>query len=149
MEYAGFWRRFAAWIIDLLVLAAGVLAAGFVIGVIVAISGGNRPSSFGTMIDVIALVGTYLYFAFMESSHYQGTIGKIAIGIKVTDLEGGRVSFGKALGRTLAKIISSLILFIGYFMAGFTARKQALHDIIASTLVIRRKPASGQVLPGG
>jgi uncharacterized RDD family membrane protein YckC len=73
----------------------------------------------------------------MESSSRQATVGKIALGIEVTDLEGNRLSFGRALGRNLAKIISALILYIGFIMAAFTKRKQALHDMIASALVVK------------
>ena len=74
----------------------------------------------------------------MESSSNQATVGKMALGIQVTDLEGNRISFGKALGRNLAKIISALIFYIGFIMAAFTAKKQALHDMIAGTLVVKK-----------
>ena len=81
----------------------------------------------------------WLYFACMESSRYQGTLGKIALGIIVTDMQLRPVSFGRASGRFFAKLITGLIpLCIGYIMAGFTAKKQALHDMIASCLVMRR-----------
>ena len=74
----------------------------------------------------------------MESSSLQATLGKMIFGMKVTDLNGNRISFARATGRHFAKYLSSMILFIGYIMAGFTERKQALHDMIAGTLVIRR-----------
>ena len=73
----------------------------------------------------------------MESSSRQATVGKMALGLKVTDLEGRRISFARASGRHFAKYISGMILLIGYIMAGFTERKQALHDMIAGTLVQR------------
>jgi uncharacterized RDD family membrane protein YckC len=79
-----------------------------------------------------------LYYALLESSTWQGTLGKRALGLEVTDLEGRRISFGRATGRFFAKIISALILWIGFIMAGFTEKKQALHDMIAGTLVIRK-----------
>ena len=72
----------------------------------------------------------------MESSPLQATIGKLAVGIYVTDMEGKRVSFGKATGRYFAKIISAVILFIGFFMAGFTDKRQALHDKITNCLAL-------------
>jgi len=75
----------------------------------------------------------------MESSDKQATMGKMALGIIVTDLEGNRVSFGRATGRYFAKILSALILLIGYMMTGFTQKKQALHDMIAGTLVILKR----------
>ena len=68
----------------------------------------------------------------MEGSSHQATVGKIALGIQVTDLAGDRLSFGRALGRNLAKLISAIIL------AAFTERKQALHDMIAGALVVKR-----------
>jgi uncharacterized RDD family membrane protein YckC len=80
-----------------------------------------------------------LYFAIMESSSKQATLGKMVLGIVVTDYEGRRISFGRALGRNLAKIISQVILFIGYLMVAFTEKKQGLHDMIASTLVVVKK----------
>ena len=87
----------------------------------------------------VAIVGGWLYYAYCESSSWQGTLGKKALGLFVTDMEGRRVTFGRASGRFFAKIVSGLIPFaIGYIMAGFTAKKQALHDIIASCLVLRR-----------
>jgi uncharacterized RDD family membrane protein YckC len=75
----------------------------------------------------------------MESSYLQATLGKMAIGIVVTDLEGKRISFARATGRHFAKIISGFILFIGYIMAGFTQKKQALHDLIADCLVVKKE----------
>ena len=72
----------------------------------------------------------------MESSAKQATLGKLALAIKVTDLNGNRISFGRASGRYFAKIISGLIFCIGYIIAGFTEKKQALHDMIANCLVV-------------
>jgi uncharacterized RDD family membrane protein YckC len=85
----------------------------------------------------VAVAG-WLYFAMMESSNKMATLGKMAIGIKVTDLNGNRISFGRATGRYFAKILSGMILMIGYIMAGFTEKKQALHDMIASCLVVMK-----------
>jgi uncharacterized RDD family membrane protein YckC len=79
-----------------------------------------------------------LYFALMESSNYQATIGKMVLGLKVTDVNDGKLDFIKALVRNLSKIISGMILLIGYIMAGFTEKKQALHDMIAGTLVVKK-----------
>ena len=86
----------------------------------------------------IAAVAKWLYFAYLESGEKQATWGKQALGIYVTDLAGQRVAFGRATGRFFAKIVTGLIpLGIGFIMAGFTERRQALHDMIASTLVLR------------
>jgi uncharacterized RDD family membrane protein YckC len=81
----------------------------------------------------------WLYFAAMESSERQATIGKSVLSLRVTDYEGRRISFGRATGRFFAKIVSGMVpLLIGYIMAAFTEKKQALHDMIAGTLVLRK-----------
>ena len=88
---------------------------------------------------IAGTLATWLYYASMESSTHQATLGKMALGLYVTDLNRQRLSFGRASGRFFAKLVSGLIPFaIGYIMAGFTARKQALHDMIASCLVLRK-----------
>jgi uncharacterized RDD family membrane protein YckC len=74
----------------------------------------------------------------MESSSYQGTIGKKILGIKVIDMNGNRISFVKATVRYFSKLLSALIIGIGFLMAGFTNKKQALHDLIAETLVVKK-----------
>lgn len=94
-------------------------------------------ATMGTTILISAIIGI-LYYVFMETSKFQGTIGKIALGLKVTDLNGDKLDFSKALIRNLGKIISGMILYIGYIMAGFTEKKQGLHDMIASTLVVKK-----------
>ena len=142
MEYAGFWRRFVAYLIDYLIIGAGAFIVGFVIGIIAGASGADDvEGGWRAAIYVVTIAGYYLYYAFMESSANQATVGKIALGLKVTDEVGNRISFGRALGRTVAKILSALILFMGFVMAGFTDRKQALHDKIAHTLVVKRSAA--------
>jgi uncharacterized RDD family membrane protein YckC len=124
MEYAGFWNRFVAIVIDSVLLA--------IVGIITNILFNENAAGF-----VGFLVG-WLYFAGLESSARQATIGKSAMGLVVTDTNGNRISFLRATGRYFGKILSALILLIGYIMAAFTARKQALHDILASTLVLKR-----------
>jgi uncharacterized RDD family membrane protein YckC len=74
----------------------------------------------------------------MESSKFGGTLGKMAVGIRVTDLNGNRISFARATGRYFGRIVTNLTLLIGYIMAGFTEKKQALHDVLASCLVIKK-----------
>jgi len=91
------------------------------------------------ILNFFSLILGWLYFALMESSEYQGTLGKIAIGIKVTDLDGNRLGFVRATGRHFGKIISAIILCIGFVMAGFTEKKQALHDIMAGCLVVMKR----------
>ena len=86
----------------------------------------------------IRCVVGWIYFAAMESSQLQGTLGKMALGIKVSDAAGNRVTFGQATGRWFGKWVSTLILTIGWWMAAFMPKRQALHDMMAGCLVIRR-----------
>lgn len=121
--YAGFWKRFAAVIIDAIIVGT---ATGLVVAV-----------TFGAGFLVI-FFGNWIYEAWMISSEWQATVGKRALGIAVTGLDGGRISFARATGRHFAKWLSAFLLFIGYIMAAFTEKKQALHDMIAETLVVSR-----------
>lgn len=98
---------------------------------------GTMMAAVGSMV-IFSLIMQWLYFAIMESSANQGTLGKMALGIKVTDMNGDRISFLRATGRFFAKIISGMVLMIGYIMAAFTERNQALHDMMASTLVLKK-----------
>lgn len=131
--YAGFWRRVGAYFVDLLL----AMIVGLVIGVSTGLMG-NADESGPGLIDLVSFVGWWLYVAIMESSPLQATLGKMALGVKVTDLQGRRIGFGRATGRYFAQILSSLTLGIGYLMAAFTRRRQCLHDKIAGTLVVRR-----------
>jgi uncharacterized RDD family membrane protein YckC len=92
----------------------------------------------GGLTFIFLLFGSWLYEAFMESSSYQATLGKMIFGMKVTDLNGNRISFERATGRHFAKWLSAMIFCIGYIMVGFTERKQGLHDLLAGTLVLRK-----------
>ena len=89
-------------------------------------------------VNILMFGAGWLYFALMESSSKQATLGKMMIGVIVTDTDGNRISFGRASGRFFGKIVSWITLLIGYRMAAFTKRKQALHDIMAGCLVIRK-----------
>lgn len=148
--YAGFWRRFAANLIDGLILLIVTFVLFFVflvlMGAILGSAGvnlgddqldqlGNSPFS-RLLFYSLFLIVAWLYYAFQESSRRQATLGKRAIGIRVTDLAGNRISFGRATGRYFARYLSSMFFGIGFIMAGLTRRKQALHDKIADTLVI-------------
>jgi uncharacterized RDD family membrane protein YckC len=139
VRYAGFWRRLGAVLIDAIILWLLQIAIAFGIGVFAGLSGASTSSLGGLLLIVDSLFGL-LYYAIQESSAAQATFGKRALGIIVTDTQGRRVSFWRALGRYLAKILSTLIIFIGYVMVAFTARKQGLHDLLAGTLVMRGKP---------
>lgn len=145
IRYAGFWLRFVAYLIDSLVVGVFNFFVGFFFGIIMAASAGGRPMRGDgpqmVLMGVTYLVGFLawlLYFAFMESSSWQATLGKKALSLMVTDSDGNRLSFGRALGRTGAKILSFLTLYIGFILAGFTQKKQALHDMIAGCLVVKK-----------
>jgi uncharacterized RDD family membrane protein YckC len=144
VRYGGFWIRFVAAIIDGILVELVVLPVGAVVGAMIGAAGYavDMPGIGIRMVTLIVsgtigLLGNWIYEAAMESSSKQATVGKMALGLKVTDLEGRRISFARASGRHFAKLISGMILLIGYIMAGFTQRKQALHDMIAGTLVQR------------
>lgn len=153
-DYAGFWKRVAAYIIDAILLYIIFKLVGAPFGMSAAdtaaqatmkqemLSGTGFAEAYrhyySTMgnYNLATTAIAWLYFAICESSAWQGTVGKLALGIRVTDLQGKRISFLRALGRYGAKIISTLILFIGFVMVAFTRQKQGLHDMICSTLVL-------------
>lgn len=143
-DYAGFWLRFAAYIIDsiILTIVSYIIMFAFLgallFGASTGLDGLNEDAMLGGMVlaYVIFIAGFWLYFALMESSAKQATVGKMAVGIKVVDESGERITFGRATGRFFGKILSGLILYIGFIMAGFTDKKQALHDMMAGTLVV-------------
>jgi len=137
VQFAGFWKRFAAYFIDQIVLLIGMFVVAFVAAIVVAIRGGD-PERMGGVFELGSWIVSWLYFALMESSYNQATLGKLALGIKVTDLNGQPIGFGRATGRYFGKILSGLALFIGFIMIGFTPKKQGLHDMIAGTLVVDR-----------
>jgi uncharacterized RDD family membrane protein YckC len=122
-EYAGFWIRTGAYLIDLVIM----YAVNFVIMLAMA---GTEP--WGSIVNLLIGVA---YFGFMESSEHQATLGKMAVGIKVGDRNGDQISFGNAIGRYFAKIISALLLCIGFMMVGWDEKKQGIHDKLADTYV--------------
>lgn len=136
--YAGFWKRFVAVIIDGFVLTAVGLIIGSFIGSVYGFSRGTSQGA-GAAGNIIGIIVGWLYFAIMESSSKQGTLGKMALGIKVTDLSGNAIPFGTATVRHFSKIISTIILLAGYLMVAFTPKKQGLHDIVAGCLVVNRR----------
>jgi uncharacterized RDD family membrane protein YckC len=157
VAYAGFWLRVVAYLLDGFILGVPV---GIIIVIVILSSGfstflhnfPNPPNppdpseAFGVALAIgigifvlLAIVGSWLYYACFESPTWQATPGKKVLNLAVTDLTGARISFGRATGRFFAKLVSRMIpLGIGFILAGITERKQALHDMIASTLVLRR-----------
>jgi uncharacterized RDD family membrane protein YckC len=152
IRYAGFWRRFGAAVADLIVVWLGITVLGrlglpiynreeysaTVEGLSAGVSFSFEYNGFGTVLGVLV---SWLYFALQESSRRQATLGKLMLRIRVTDLAGARIGFGRATARHFAKYLSGVILMIGFVMAGLTRRKQALHDMIAGTLVVERPAA--------
>jgi uncharacterized RDD family membrane protein YckC len=145
VAYAELWRRVAAAIVDVAVLAVLSFVLGVVAGLLAfglfgdaALDGLERFLS-GPARTPLALVVFWLYFAPLESSRLQASLGKRLLGLRVTDLDERRLSFLRATGRFLGKLLSVATLLIGFLLAAFTARRQALHDLVAGCLVLRRE----------
>lgn len=155
--YGGFWLRFVAYIIDGLIVSVGILALFIPVAAITGAAahlqilqdaprhGQVDPAVVAAILSIaftfvgVALLITWLYHAYFESSSWQATPGKRVMNLYVTDLSGRPITFLHATGRHFAKLITGLIpLGIGYIMVAFTEKRQALHDMIASTLVLRR-----------
>jgi uncharacterized RDD family membrane protein YckC len=154
VEYAGFWLRVLAYVIDNAVIGVGIIVVLipliFLTGLgafLSRIHPAEDMNDFGFFLIIgliflaatVSLIVTWLYHALMESSGWQATVGKRVLGLVVTDMAGQRVSFGRSTGRHFGKIVTNMVpALIGYIMAGFTERKQALHDMMAGCLVLRR-----------
>ncbi len=143
--YAGFWLRAIAYLVDCIIL--GIVAGITILGPLMRHAGLSLDNPWvifsNTNRQVLAInlsmiMVSWLYWALLESSRWQATLGKKLLGLYVTDLQGKPVTFARASGRYFGKLISSFTLLIGYFMAGFTEKKQALHDLLSSCLVLRR-----------
>ena len=133
-KYAGFWNRFWAFQIDQIILLI-VLAA---IGKVFSLSPDHASDGIIRKVEALfSLLVAFGYFCLLESSQQQATIGKKIVGIKVTDIDGNRISLLRSCGRNLAKVPSFFIFFIGFLMPAFTKRRQALHDIMARSLVLK------------
>jgi uncharacterized RDD family membrane protein YckC len=156
VTYGGFWQRFAAYLIDAIITGAAMLVliipVALMTGVVAHLGTLGRQrgdemdpaaaAAFFTLFMgffAVAILISWLYHAYLESGEKQATWGKSAMGLYVTDVAGQRISFGRASGRFFAKIITGMIpLLIGWIMAAFTERRQALHDMIATTVVLKR-----------
>ncbi len=128
--YAGFWLRVVASIIDSIIVNVVISIVSAVVA--------NAEDGGLAVSGSLSLFGNWLYSALLEAGPWQATVGKKVLGLIVVDDRGNPISFGRATGRYFGKIVSALILLIGFFMAAFTARKQALHDMMAGTLVVKR-----------
>lgn len=132
LQYAGFWIRVGAYLIDVIILWLADFAVSMVF-----FGGGNPAMGIAASIPllIIMTLGGIAYFVIMESSSRQGTVGKMAVGIRVGNEKGQRISVLNALGRYFAKVLSAAILLIGFIMVGFDIKKQGLHDKLAKTYV--------------
>jgi uncharacterized RDD family membrane protein YckC len=153
VKYAGFWIRQASGIIDLviimvpLVIVFSLIIVFFMFAFIRSNStGAVRSAVFGSaitclicMMYLVVFIIVWLYFAWFESSKYMGTPGKILLGLKVTDLNGNRISGGKASLRFICKTILDIFFYTGSIFITISEKKQGLYDIIAGTLVVKRK----------
>jgi uncharacterized RDD family membrane protein YckC len=129
LDYAGFWIRFGALIIDSVILQVVNVALAFII------VGNYNMVTPDVSVQIFSIVLGIIYYIGMESSSRQATLGKMAVGIRVGKENGERISFLNATGRYFAKILSLAILFIGYIMVAFDSKKQGLHDKLANTYV--------------
>ncbi|HNP75640.1 MAG: RDD family protein [Cyclobacteriaceae bacterium] len=156
-NYASFLRRFAALVVDIIII--GCLQTFVIVPILAALgfgmfssasameASGDPDAAIGMIGAIMAAAGAIwlvsltiqvLYYSFMESSNMQATIGKMALGIIVTDMNGAKLTLSKAFVRNISRILSNLTMLIGYIIAAFTEKKQALHDIIAGTLVVKK-----------
>ncbi|HEX8213633.1 MAG TPA: RDD family protein [Longimicrobium sp.] len=136
-RFAGFWIRFAAILIDTIVL---LIPLRTLRSLLIEDRTGDPVADLGVNLASLALTVCVhsAYRAAFHASGWQATIGKRAVGIQVTDLQGRRITFDHAMGRCLAEFVSGWTVGIGYVMAGLSSRKQALHDKISGTLVLYR-----------
>jgi len=146
VEYGVFWERFLAYCIDSIILTLASVVVGFIgaffIGFVMALMGmeiEEMEDFFVVLYYILAFILSWLYFTIMESSKLQATLGKKICNLVVTDLSGNKITFARANARFWSKFISGIILCIGYIMAAFTEKRQALHDMIADTLVVKKK----------
>ncbi len=161
-DYAGFWKRFGAWIIDyiVLMLPSGIILAQTSLAdsmsklFAASMSGGSTQEAMADYVQavhaarpamlLVVLIG-FIYYTLMESSSLQATLGKLAVGIRVTDMDGQRLSIGRSAGRNavrLLNMVTGIIPFIAYLAVAWTQRKQGLHDLLAKALVLDGRAAT-------
>ena len=133
VAFAGFWRRVLAYLID----ATLLFGVDFAIYMGAQVVAGNNAQALANVAGVCAAIG-WAYYVVLESSPARGTLGKLALGLYVADTHGDPISFLRAVARNFLKVFSTLVCFVGWVMPAFTPRKQALHDLMAGTLVLRK-----------
>ncbi len=137
-EPATFGLRCAAHIIDVIVSNIAAFICAFIILAMFFSGRGASQDELEGIASLVGLATCWLYYALMESSSKQATLGKLACGLVVTDMRGQRIGFGQASGRFFAMIVSYLILCIGFLMCTWTEKKQCLHDMMANCLVLKK-----------
>lgn len=145
LEHAGFWRRCAAYIIDYSILSIVLINihSFFLSPLLIQMQMHNSISSsvywfVAVSVSLGVFSSQWAYFIAMETSPLKATLGKLLSGLYVTNLDGERISLAQANGRFFGKFLSALILCVGFLMAAFTQNKQALHDVLANTLVLKK-----------
>ena len=139
-SYGGFWKRVIAYLIDGLIIALPItMVFGTVIPDVMMAEDVQAKPFAVTVPQLVMILTSWIYFAGLESSQWQATVGKKILGMKVTDMAGQRINFVKATVRYLSKLLSSFILMIGFIMVAFTVKKQGLHDFIAATTVVNSR----------
>jgi uncharacterized RDD family membrane protein YckC len=140
-RYAGFWIRTAAYIIDAILVDIALFVPITILGVIIIGAGvPTNDAKLGLGVDLIAVVGTVLYYMIFMASGWQATPGKKLLGLHVMRTDGRKIGLGFALGRYIAYIPSSLLFGVGFFMIGWNSEKKGLHDMICGTRVVHGKP---------
>lgn len=150
-EYAGFWLRFGAWVIDYMILMVPFTIISLSMGLGPAMTSflaqmeHDKAAAMAAYavairpISVVLMILGFVYYVAFECSKWQATPGKLAVGIRVTDIQGGRLSVGRAAGRNavrLLNLLTALVPMVFYIVAAFTQRKQGVHDLMASTYVL-------------
>ena len=131
-HFGAFFRRLAATIVDFIVVGVPLSALALLLGA-VGVSSNARGAVYSAYLACV-----WIYSSVMESSALQGTLGKLALRLKVTDMEGKKASLGRATVRNLSKFLSAMIFYVGFLMIAFTDKEQGLHDKIAKCLVVPR-----------
>jgi uncharacterized RDD family membrane protein YckC len=144
VERPGFLRRLAGFIIDAVIIRGLLYLVNLVFDTVTGALDQTDPQNFPVLVlgSILEISTTWLYYALLESSSKQATVGAMALGFFVTDLENKRISFARATVRCFGMILSVVTFGIGFLMCAFTEKKQCLHDMIAGCLMNKRR--SGQ-----
>jgi uncharacterized RDD family membrane protein YckC len=138
-NYAGFWIRVLSYFIDTIILGIGGGIVGMFVAIYMIASGVEvSDEAMEFWFNLLGVIIALIYFPLFEASKFQATPGKLALNLKVINDLGERISYGQAYGRYFAKILSGIILYIGFIMIAFTENKQGLHDLLASSYVVKK-----------